>query len=67
MEWTPDRITISRNGSGSSDSWTVNETSADLIPDVAHRLHLQLDARESSMSGSVRMQIDFAEVWDYCG
>lgn len=64
MEWTPDRISVTRDG---GETWTVNETGADLIPDVPHRFHIQLDAFQSSISSRVTMQIDFAEVYRYCG
>lgn len=63
MEWTPTRITVSRGG----ETWTVNETSADLIPDAPHRLHIQLDAFKSSISGPVVMEVDYVEVHRYCG
>ncbi|MEM9565584.1 MAG: glycoside hydrolase family 16 protein [Actinomycetota bacterium] len=64
MEWTPSRISITRDG---GETWTTNETGADLIPDVPHRFHIQLDAFKPSMSGVVTMQVDFAEVYRYCG
>jgi hypothetical protein len=64
MEWTPDRITVTRDG---GETWTVNETGADLIPDVPHRFHMQLDAFQPSISSQVTMQVDFAEVYRYCG
>lgn len=69
MEWTPSRITITRQGPGSSssDSWTVNETGADLIPDVPHHLAIQLDGWKHSMSSTVRMEVDYVEVYKYCG
>ena len=69
MEWTPDRITVTREGAGdkSFDSWTVNETSANLIPDNRHHLAIQLDAWKHSVSGQVKMQVDYAEVYKYCG
>ena len=69
MEWTPDRITITRQGPGStsSDSWTVNETSADLIPDVPHHLAIQLDGWKDTIGGTVRMEVDYVEVYKYCG
>lgn len=69
MEWTPDRITITREGPGGSgsDTWTVRETSADLIPDVAHQFHIQLDATKDSISGTVTMEVDHAGVYRYCG
>ena len=64
MEWTPSRLSISRDG---GETWTVNETSADLIPDVPHRFHIQLDAFKQSISGRVTMEVDYAEVYRYCG
>ena len=70
MEWTPSRITIIREGPGGSsyrDVWTVNETSADLIPDVAHHLAIQLDAWKHSIANPVRMEVDYVEVYKYCG
>ncbi|MEM7326346.1 MAG: glycoside hydrolase family 16 protein [Actinomycetota bacterium] len=70
MEWTPDRITIIREGPGNNsnyDAWTVNETGADLIPDVNHRLAIQLDGWKHSIGGPVRMEVDFVEVYRYCG
>jgi hypothetical protein len=70
MEWTPDRITITREGPGRDgnwDSWTVNETGADLIPDNPHKLAIQLDAWQHSMPGTVRMEVDWVEVYKYCG
>lgn len=67
MEWTPNRITIIREGTGSSDTWTVNETGADLIPDVNHHLAIQLDGWKHSIGGDVRMEVDFVEIYKYCG
>lgn len=70
MEWTPNRITITREGPGGSsyrDVWTVNETGADLIPDVPHHMAIQLDAWKHSIGGPVRMEVDFVEVYKYCG
>ena len=64
MEWTPSRISITRDG---GETWTVNETSADLVPDVPHRFHIQLDAFKQSISGRVTMEVDYAEVYRYCG
>ncbi|MGH1488776.1 MAG: glycoside hydrolase family 16 protein [Acidimicrobiales bacterium] len=70
MEWTPSRITIKREGPGGSsysDVWVVNETSADLIPDVSHHMTIQLDAKAHSMGDPVRMEVDFVEIYKYCG
>ncbi|MGH1489883.1 MAG: hypothetical protein ACRBK7_10900 [Acidimicrobiales bacterium] len=69
MEWTPDKLTITREGPGGAqqiESHVVVETSEDLIPDVAHGLHIQLDAWKTSMDAPVRMEVDWAEVSKYC-
>ncbi len=70
MEWTPNRITIKREGPGGSaytDVWTVNETGADLIPDVSHHMTIQLDAWAHSIGDPVRMEVDYVEIYKYCG
>lgn len=69
MEWTPDHITITREGPGDAgdvDVWKVQETSADLIPDNPHRMTVQLDAWENQMGAPVQMEVDFVEVYKYC-
>jgi beta-glucanase (GH16 family) len=58
MEWTPSSIKILRDG---AVVWTVTNTTA--IPDVAHHLSIQLDAFKSSMSGSVRLQVDWVKIY----
>ncbi len=58
MEWTPSSIRIIRDG---TVVWTV--TNAAVIPDVAHHLSIQLDAFKSSMSGSVRLQVDWVKIY----
>ena len=40
---------------------------ADLIPDVPHQFHIQLDATDTSISGSVTMEVDDAGVYRYRG
>lgn len=70
MEWRPDGITITREGpgyAGSFERWVQPETDEDWIPDVAHHLTIQLDAWKYSISAPVRMEVDFAEVYQYCG
>lgn len=70
MEWTPEGITIIREGPGGAnavDRWTLAETSEDLIPDVPHHVTIQLDAWKQSMSSVVRMEVDYIEVYKYCG
>lgn len=70
MEWTPDRITIRLKNpiseEGTDSMWIVNETAADLIPDVPHRMTVQLDTWEQQMGAPVQMEVDFVEVYKYC-
>jgi beta-glucanase (GH16 family) len=58
MEWTPTSIKIFRDG---TLAWTVTNTAA--IPDVAHHLSIQLDAFKKSMSGTVRLQVDWVKIY----
>ncbi len=70
MEWTPDKISVTRSGPGGSvttETQTLNETSADLIPDNPHRLSFQLDAYKNTVSQAVTMEVDWVEVHKYCG
>lgn len=68
MTWTPTEITITREGPGETD-WeqqSVAETAEDLIPDVDHRITIQLDAWEHSNDHTVTMQVDWVEMYSYC-
>lgn len=70
MEWTPDRITIVREGPGGVEPierFVLAETDADLIPDVDHRLAIQLDAWKHEIAAPVTMVVDWVEVHRYCG
>ncbi len=70
MEWTPDRISITREGPGGnqpSETFVLNETADDLIPDTSHGLAIQLDAWKHSVAGPVRLEVDWVEVHRYCG
>jgi beta-glucanase (GH16 family) len=58
MEWTPSAIRIYRDG---ALAWTVSDTAA--IPDVAHHLAIQLDAFKSTMSGTVKLQVDWVKIY----
>lgn len=58
MEWTPTSIRIYRDG---VLAWTVSDAAA--IPDVAHHLSIQLDAFKTSMSGKVRLQVDWVKIY----
>jgi hypothetical protein len=58
MEWEPSAIRIYRDG---ILAWTVTDTVA--IPDVAHHLAIQLDAFKSSMTGTVRLQVDWVRIY----
>ncbi|MFV0407946.1 MAG: hypothetical protein ACK5LN_14185 [Propioniciclava sp.] len=67
MEWTPAGIRIVREGpDGAQEETFVSERSDDdVIPDVAHRLTVQLDAWKNSSPGTVRMEVDYIEIYDY--
>jgi Glycosyl hydrolases family 16 len=58
MEWEPSAIRIYRDG---VLDWTVTDASA--IPDVAHHLSIQLDAFKQSMTGTVRLQVDWIRIY----
>ncbi len=64
MEWTPDTITIIRDGRTVK---TIRETSENLIPDNEHFLAIQLDGWKHSISRDVWMQVDYVKVWSYEG
>lgn len=70
MEWTPSQIRIVREGPGQK-TWTeqiVKEKSDDdVIPDVPHRLHIQLDNWKNSSPNTIRMEVDWVEIYEYCG
>lgn len=70
MEWTPNRISITRQGPGGnqdSETFVLQETAEDLIPDVAHHPAIQLDAWKHSVAGPIRLEVDWVEVHRYCG
>jgi beta-glucanase (GH16 family) len=58
MEWEHDAIRIYRDG---ILAWTVTDQNA--IPDVAHHLSIQLDAFRKSMTGTVRLQVDWVKIY----
>jgi hypothetical protein len=58
MEWTASSIKIYRDG---RLAWTVTDRA--IIPDVAHHLSMQLDAFKKTMSGTVRMQVDWVKIY----
>jgi beta-glucanase (GH16 family) len=62
MEWTPEEIRIYRDGTLVK---TLAETSADLIPDVAHFAAIQLDAWKATLAEPVSMQVDYIKVHSY--
>ncbi len=70
MEWTPDQIRIVREGPGDQNwkEYVVKERSDDnVIPDVDHFVAIQLDNWKHSSSNTVRMEVDWIEVSEYCG
>ena len=58
MEWDSTAIRIYRDG---ILAWTVTDRNA--IPDVAHHLTVQLDAFKKSMTGAVRLQVDWVRIY----
>jgi beta-glucanase (GH16 family) len=58
MEWTIDYIKIYRNN---KLVWVVTDQVA--IPDVPHVVCIQLDAWKQTMSGTVRMYVDWIKVY----
>jgi beta-glucanase (GH16 family) len=58
MEWEPSAIRIYRDG---ALVWTVTDTAA--IPDVAHHMAIQLDAFKQTMTGTVRLQVDWVRIY----
>jgi beta-glucanase (GH16 family) len=58
MEWEPTAIRMYRDG---TLVWTLTDTAA--IPDVAHHMAIQLDAFKTSMTGSVRLQVDWIKIY----
>jgi hypothetical protein len=58
MEWTADYIKMYRDG---LLVWTITDKVA--IPDVAHHLSAQLDAFKNTMTGTVRMQMDWVKIY----
>ncbi len=64
MEWTPSRVVVTVQGLGSQ---TVTETSADLIPDNPHIFTVQFDAFKPQIANNLAMQVDWVEIYKYCG
>jgi len=58
MEWTADKLRIYRDN---ALVWTLTDQNA--IPDVAHHLCIQLDAFKTSMTGTVRMYVDWVKIY----
>ncbi len=63
MEWRPGQMNIYRDGSLIKQ---IDETSSDLIPDVAHFATIQLDAWHDSVLNPVSMQVDYIKVYSAC-
>jgi hypothetical protein len=57
-EWMPDKLTVYRNG---TEVWST--TNAAAIPQVAHHLCIQLDAFKTSMTGTVKMYVDWVKIY----
>lgn len=64
LEWMPDRMILRRDGQTVKTIW---ENSDDLIPDVPHRVAIQLDAWKHQLDNPVWMQVDYIKVWSFGG
>lgn len=64
MEWTPSRVSVSVQGLGTQ---TVTETGADLVPDNPHIFTVQFDAFKQQIGQNLAMQVDWVEIYKYCG
>ena len=62
MEWAPNQIKIFRDGALIKE---LNETTADLIPDVPHLVTIQFDSWRQSIPSPVAMQVDYMKVSSY--
>lgn len=58
MEWTWEKIVILRDG---VVVWKLTDINA--IPAVAHHLCIQLDAFKTSMTGTVKMYVDWVKIY----
>jgi hypothetical protein len=58
MEWTWEKIVILRDG---VVVWKLTDINA--IPSVAHHLCIQLDAFKTTMTGTVRMYVDWVKIY----
>jgi hypothetical protein len=58
MEWTWEKIVILRDG---VVVWKLTDINA--IPDVPHHLCIQLDAFKTTMTGTVRMYVDWVKIY----
>jgi hypothetical protein len=70
-EWTPDYIQITRSGPGATGAQTqrLDEDGSDRITDATHFLAIQLDLFKGSFPDDrqVTMEVDWLEIWSYCG
>ncbi len=58
MEWEPDGMRIYRDG---ALVYTLTDTNA--IPDVMHRLCIQIDPVKSYVPNPVRVQVDYLRIY----
>ncbi len=63
MEWRADKVVIYRDGQVIK---TLDEDSANRIPDAAHFAAIQLDAWKDSIPNAVSMQVDYIKVYAAC-
>ena len=71
MDWTPEYLEISwvDPTTGKARGKRLTETSRDLITDAEHFLAIQLDLFKGALieGDEVRMEVDWVEVYAYCG
>ena len=70
-EWTPNYISITRTGPGSTTTEThrLDEGANDRITDASHFFAIQLDQFKDSLpqGREVKMEVDWVEISSYCG
>lgn len=60
MEWKPDTLRISRN-----NQLVATITDKKVIPQVAYRVGLRLDALRPALAAPVRMYVDYIRIYQY--
>lgn len=70
-EWTPGYVQVTRTGPGATATEThrLDEDGSDRITDATHFLAIQLDLFKDSFPDDrqVKMEVDWVEIWSFCG